>query len=157
MFLMRLARSLFLFLTLPLSACEEHTCTLIGCSQGITLEFATPLVEEGEYTFTLTTETSTVTCNGFIPLRRDGTEPTCEGMSIHREEITTRTDDAEHGRSGDKIVSISIDGDHEMLTLHVTRDGNSILQEDVTPVYEGVEINGEGCGECLLATHTVGE
>jgi len=27
----------------------------------------------------------------------------------------------------------------------------------VTPRYEGVEINGEGCGKCPMATHTVGD
>lgn len=141
---------------LLLGACEGHTCTAMGCEEGVTLEFGAPLVEDGQYTFTLTTETNTVTCRAFIPLRRDGTEPGCEGMGIHREEITTRTDDSVHGRSGDTIVSVSISGIHDTLTIDVTHEGTSVLQEDVTPDYEGVEINGEGCGECLMATHKVG-
>ena len=147
------------FLTLSallVSACQTHTCTLMGCVEGVTLEFATPLEEEGEYTFTVTTEATTATCVAFVPLRRDGTEPNCPSFSIHREEITTRDDDAVSGRAGDKIVSVSIGGEYETLTIEITRDGTAVLQEDVMPVYEGVEINGEGCGECLMATHTVG-
>lgn len=146
-----------LFPALLLGACNGHTCNAMGCEEGVTLEFAEPLAQEGQYTFTVMTETSTVKCTAFVPLRRDGTEPNCEGMGIHREEITTRRDDSVHGRSGDTIVSISIGGVHDTLTIDVARDGTSVLQEDVTPAYKGVEINGEGCGECLMANHTVGK
>ena len=140
---------------LLVSACQTHTCTLMGCLEGVTLEFASPLEEEGEYTFTVTTEATTASCVAFIPLRRDGTEPSCPSFSIYREEITTRDDDAVSGTAGDAIVSVAISGEYETLTIEVTRDGTAVLEEEVTPVYEVVEINGEGCGECLMATHTV--
>ena len=146
----------FLALSTLASACQSHTCTAMGCAQGVTLEFAEQLVEEGEYTFTVTTEATTLTCVAFVPLRRDGSEPSCPSFSIHREEITTRDDDAVSGKTGDAIVSVWISGEYDTLTIDVAHDGSSVLQEDVTPVYKGVEINGEGCGECPMATHTVG-
>lgn len=147
---------IFVSFAFLVSACQSHECTAIGCEEGVKLEFSDPLVEEGEYLFTVTTEATTVTCVGFIPLRRDGTEPSCPSFSIHREEITSRDDDAVSGTAGDAIVSVWISGEYESLTLEVTRGGASVLREDVTPAYKGVEINGEGCGECLMATHTVG-
>lgn len=144
------------FKSLLLSGCGGHDCTEMGCSQGVTLEFASPLAEAGEYTFSLTMDTNTVTCIAFVPLRRDGTEPTCESMGINREEITTRTNEGIHGTTGDDIVSVWIGGEHDALTIAVRRDGTELLQADVTPTYRAVEINGEGCGECPMATHTIG-
>ena len=151
---MRLTSSL-VFTALFLNACGEG-CTLIGCSPGVTLKFPSPFVEAGEYTFTLTSNTDAVTCVAFIPLRRDGTEPPCEPMSINREEITMRTSGGIHGTAGNGIVSVWLSGEHDAVSIQVTHDGTEVLRADVTPAYRGVEINGEGCGECPMATHTVG-
>lgn len=147
----------FLALTLLLGGgCGGHDCTDMGCVQGVTMEFASPLAETGEYVFTLTKGTHTDTCSAFVPLRRDGTEPTCEGMLINRQEVTTRTEDGIQGTAGNAIASVWVGGEHDALSLTVTRDRTEILRADLTPTYRGIEINGEGCGECPMATHTVG-
>lgn len=148
-------RVLCLVACLPLLVGCTHECNDMGCDPSATLEFATPLSEGGEYVIWLTTDTARLSCTAFVPLRRDGTEPTCEGFSIHREELTTRGDDAVHGIAGDDIASVSIGGHHDHVELTVMRDGATVLQTTVPLAYRGVEINGEGCGECPMATHTI--
>src|SRR5690606_14632073 len=68
-------RNSFFLGCLPLVLACGHDCDDMGCIEGVTLELATPLTAEGEYTFTVTTESTTTTCVAHIPLRRDGTEP----------------------------------------------------------------------------------
>ena len=140
-----------------LAACDHHSCTDIGCMQSATLRFRTPLSEAGEYRLRAIIDGTSFECTAFVPLRRDGSEPVCETMFVNRQEITTRTDDAVTGRAGDPITSVSFTGDIGSIALTVTRDGVELLSTEVSPEYRGVEINGEGCGECPMAEHTIGE
>src|SRR5690606_39481137 len=100
-----------------------HDCDDMGCIEGVTLELATPLTAEGEYTFTVTTESTTTTCVAHIPLRRDGTEPPCDQLSIHRREITTHGDGAVHGVAGDEIEAVGLSGHHDALPVTNPHEG----------------------------------
>lgn len=148
-------RNLFFLGCLPLVLACGHDCDDMGCIEGVTLELATPLTAEGEYTFTVTTESTTTTCVAHIPLRRDGTEPPCDQLSIHRRQITTHGDGAVHGVAGDEIEAMGLSGHHDALSVTISHEGTVVLEANVTPEYRGVEINGPGCGECPMATHTI--
>jgi hypothetical protein len=120
----------------------------------VTLLLAAPLSEPGEYSFEVAVDDEVLTCTAYVPLRRDGTEPRCRGMSIDRRPTSTS------GRSltaaGDAITGILIGGEWDVVDLQVHRDGVEALTAEVTPEYRGVEVNGEGCGKCPRASHTIG-
>jgi hypothetical protein len=41
------------------------------------------------------------------------------------------------------------------VTIAVFRDGQLWAEHSFEPVYRGVELRGEGCGECVVATEIV--
>lgn len=129
----------------------------MGCGPGVTLTFASVLSEPGEYTVEAVVDGETLTCTAYVPLRRDGSDPSCRrGLSVQREEITTRSSDAISGRAGDSIAGIGLGGEREHIALRVARDGVEVLSVELEPRYRAIEVNGEGCGKCLQAEHTIG-
>ena len=58
--------------------------------------------------------------------------------------------------SGDFIGALSISGKYAQIMVSATLDGVEVLSASLAPQYQGVAINGEGCGECPMAKHTIG-
>lgn len=121
------------------------------------MNLSTPLEEPGEYQFEVVADGQTFTCTAMIPMRRDGTDTVCSvGLFIQREAITTTSVNRVTGTVGDPIVALWVQGNFTSVSVTGRLDGADVLSADLTPQYRGVEINGEGCGECLMATHTIG-
>lgn len=121
------------------------------------MNLAVPLKQNGEYHFEVNADGQLLTCTAFIPMKRDGTDPTCSnGFNVERQEVTTRTADSVTSVSGDSIMALSISGKFAQILVSATRDGVEVLSASLVPQYQGVAINGEGCGECPMAKHTIG-
>jgi hypothetical protein len=63
---------------------------------------------------------------------------------------------ADAAPGAETITAVRVTGEHDSISMTIARDGVPLLSSEVSPEYRGVEINGEGCGECPQAEHTVG-
>jgi hypothetical protein len=133
-----------------ISGCGEEStdCTEMGCVPGASLTLPKALTEDGDYTLRVTVDGVTSTCTATLPL--EGTGFDCEqGLFLLAEGPTTTTGSSVSQGPADRISGLWLDGKVGEVSVEVTRDGSVVYTGTATPAYEGVEINGPGCGECL--------
>ena len=133
--------------------CTGTTCNSEPCSAHVNLEFSSAIEREGVYNFEVVSGDTTWTCRASIPAVED--DPCDAGLFVERKEITTTDGNAVNGRAGESIVGLVISGQVESLSVSVDDGNASLADTEFSPDYEGVEINGEGCGECPIADHQV--
>jgi hypothetical protein len=123
----------------------------MGCTPGASLTLPTPLADSGDYVFNVVVDGTTLTCTATLPFQ--GTNPICDpGLGLLLQGPSTSTGSATSQGPADRITGIWLDGQVGEVTVDVTRDGSPVYAGSATPAYQGVEINGPGCGECLQGT-----
>jgi hypothetical protein len=121
----------------------------MGCgptSASLTLPAA--LTEDGDYTFDVTSDGETLNCTATLPFQ--WASPVCdEGLSLLVEGPTATTGSSVSQGPADRISGLLVVGVLGEVSVKVTRNGSLVYAGSATPAYEGVEINGPGCGECV--------
>lgn len=155
--------ALFLF-SLGLSSCElGKSCTEIGCIDGATLTLRTAdgTWPDGAYTLTLGVEGTTHTCSMSVPedLPPLGSvmQLTCQpglgfpGASLQQDAV------CQEQQSGDAIsqsctpvpdqytLTMGVQGTPATLAVSVTREGSTLIEQNVSLAYTEFQPNGEGC------------
>jgi hypothetical protein len=166
-------RCMRMFLALGLavlaSGCEvfTHSCTEIGCLDGVTLEL-TPgggTFADGNYTLELIAETTRSACRFAIPdsTPSQGTVGTVDcdlGLDAFIQQAAEctemRTADAvsESCRPlpGQFTLNAQLQATPETLAVRLVRDGVSLVEQTLTPAYETSRPNGPDCDpECRQA------
>jgi hypothetical protein len=135
------------FASALLSGCRSMDCIDIACGPpSVEIQFKPTITEAGHYR---------------LDLEVDGVRSTCE--------VEFRTDGGWSGASAcnslilrggvsrdlaTEIIGYSLpEGDNVSLALF--RNGEPWVEHRFVPRYRGVEIAGEGCGECIVAIEEV--
>jgi hypothetical protein len=129
-----------LLLSTTFTACGS-SCTEIGCLEAATVNFSRPLSQSGTYTVEVGADGTHLKCTITLPSRRPST------CSDQRAYVFVD--------SAGALTGVSVDGHLESLTVTVLRDGRQVADGTFQPSYEGIELNGPGCGTCAQATETL--
>lgn len=141
-------------LAMALLACDtqggDGACTLIGCVNGVTIEFT--LREAGSYVVTVDAGGQKTTCMATLPLSGADTVSPCDREGV----ILTRSGSALPAAQqslGGLFVS---DTTASSITVKITRDGATVREQTFTPQYSTSRPNGPNCDPvCTQATHTL--
>lgn len=136
---------------LPINS--ERPCTEIGCKDGyfIKVERASTWAL-GEYTYELTLDGRTVSCEGALPLKPCG-EPSlrCSSPSVSISEVGCALPPAQQ-----YFGDLEIDSLPSELKLTIKHNGAVLLSQALEAAYKTAQPNGEGCGPvCCQASASV--
>jgi hypothetical protein len=123
-------------LSTTFTACGP-SCADIGCLEAVTVSLDRPLAGSGAYEVDVTADGTPMKCTTTLP---GGRSTTCSDSRVHPFVDATG------------LVGMAVDGRIRSLRVTVLRDGAQVADGTFQPVYEGVEVNGPGCGTCALAT-----
>ncbi len=141
------------FLILPLmaatlaSACSSgagsgpRECTLIGCVNGLSVDFSTPLRERGAYRITIELDGRQVTCEATLPFASCGADGGCSSSEVMLMRSGCALPAEAHELSGVRVMSTPA-----AARIVVERDGNAVAEKELAPTYAQSMPNGEGCG-----------
>jgi hypothetical protein len=119
----------------------DGVCTLIGCEDGLTIEFE--LTEPGAYTFDLVADGEPITCTGALPL------PPCSsagGATCSESGVSIGESGCALGSSSHSLLNLSFSGSTPAkVELTIKRDGAEVAQQSFTPEYKTFTPNGPGC------------
>jgi hypothetical protein len=125
---------------IALAACSS-SCADAGCVQAVTITLERPLSDPGSYEVDFVADGVTMSCTLTVP----STKPSrCTNSRAFVSQ--------EEGRG---IVFLSMDGKFESLSVTVLRDGSTLAEQTYSVAYQGVELNGPGCGTCPAASETL--
>jgi hypothetical protein len=126
-------------------------CTLIGCADGLTIEFLQQ--QPGAYTVELVADGETITCNATLPL------PACSELpseSCSRSDVTLFQSGCGLEPLHHSINGVSFTGNPSTVEIRVERDGTEVASDTFEPAYQRSAPNGEECGPiCNNATVTL--
>jgi len=159
---------------LPACSLVEHTCTEIGCVDGLSLALRTAdgTWFNGSYALTFDVDGKLHTCEMILPRDRPATgsltELSCDPALGWRkptlEEVTTcqqQTNPGSVSQSCEPIpghlsLHVFVPDAPQRVKVGVSRDGVTLLEQTVTPNYVESRPNGEDCEPlCRSATATV--
>lgn len=159
-----------LALASSVAGCEvfTHSCTEVGCSDGVMLEVRTGQggLADGSYVFDLEAGAQNHTCSFVVP------DDLPERGSLQQIECTPRLDVflgpasvCTEQRRGDAVsescmlvpgqfvLQANVQGTPPELELRLSRDGTLLAEQTLTAVYETTRPNGPDCEpECRIAT-----
>jgi hypothetical protein len=124
-------------------------CELVGCEQGLSIDFARPLSDSGTYTITVDVDAVRTTCSVVLPPKE---EP---GRLCDHDEVGLRLGFLESPAPGPQARSILGIGvtstDAKSVTVRVVRDGTEVTNTTFAPAY-----TKGGCdGSCSSAQKTL--
>ena len=123
-----------------LSACGS-SCSDVGCIQAVTVTPDHALSDPGHYEVDFVADGVDMSCTLTVP----STAPAkCSDSRAYVSQ--------DKGRG---IVFLSVDGKYKSLSVTVLKDGNTLAEQTYAVAYQGVEINGPGCGTCPAASETL--
>jgi len=126
-------------LSAPLPACSS--CSDIGCIPNLTITPERPLRDSGEYQVDFVADGETMSCTVKVP---SAASPKCTDDRAYVYQERDRG-----------ILWLSVDGTHKTVSVTMARDGTPVADQTFLPSYEGVEINGPGCGTCPAAAESL--
>jgi hypothetical protein len=128
-----------------------HGCSLIGCVNGLSVQFSRPLREAGSYTVTLDLDGERVTCQSALPFASCSGGSPCSSSKVILEQSGCALPPSAHEILGLRVTSVA-----STVSLRIDRDGGEIASESFTPSYARSAPNGEGCGPiCEQASATL--
>ncbi len=134
----------------PALALSPVACTKMGCVDGLMLT-VTPEYrwQPGDYVFRLTLDGSTVTCRGRLPLNAcDMPSLACDGEGVMITESGCALPPEAQG-----FGDIQISSGPQQVAVSITRDGQTLVNKTVTPIYRTARPNGPQCEpECRQAS-----
>ncbi len=132
---------------LPSPSEPELACTLIGCSDGLTIELQrTTRWSAGDYRIDLVVDGVNVACETRItddPCDEEATSCTA-GTQVRL--ATARPFECATPPTMNNVPSIYIDKAAAEVKLSVKHDGAELASESIAPRYDAVTPNGPACG-----------
>jgi hypothetical protein len=126
-------------------------CTLIGCVNGLSVQFSRPLREAGSYTVTMDLDGERITCETALPFASCSGGSPCSSSKVILEQSGCALPPSAHEILGLRVTSVA-----RTVSLRIDRDGGEIASESFTPSYARSAPNGEGCGPiCEQASATL--
>jgi hypothetical protein len=110
-------------------------CTEIGCSDQVTLWFQEALAP-GQWRFEITADSTQWTCTAAISTGGAAPTPECTGPEPSRVMFWPE---------GSSLSALSLQGTPAEVAVGVWRDDTLVLDDALSPAYEEVRPNGEGC------------
>ena len=148
-----------------------HSCTEIGCGDGVSLElaFADHLWPDGAYEIEVALDDVEHVCTFSWPeaapergsVRSVGCEPSTLGASISQETDCTGTDQGNVSLPCRPLVGLyglhlAAPGTPKRLQLRATRDGELLTEQALDLVYSVDQPNGPDCGPvCRESSHAL--
>lgn len=139
---------------LTLDGCLSRECTLIGCGPPLTIQVEGPgdeiLAERPDpYLVELDFDGEVYRSECIAA----GGELTCEELQEAAGFSVTAS--PEYGFGTFTVYEDGAQRGPERVTVRVSSGGEQLAEEVLEPVYDGTEINGEGCGYCYHAGESV--
>ena len=129
-------------------ASPGRICTEMGCVDGLTIELQSPAGwQPGAYRFEIELDQEKVTCEGSLPLRGcdQGASVQCTPAGgaerVQIAESGCALPPAEHS-----LPQIALPGGPARVKVTISRDGNAIGSQELSPAYRTVAPNGPECG-----------
>lgn len=136
------------------SACgslpEPKECTLIGCNDGVEVDFS--FRDEGAYVFEVTVDGATTRCEASLPLGQSSSSP-CDQSGVTLSLVGSALPPEEQSIGGLMIQSTTA----ESVTIRATRDGALLGEKTIAVEYTvSPGPNGPDCEpkECKSARLT---
>jgi hypothetical protein len=126
-------------------------CADIGCSNGVTLNFAPAFTAAGSYKFTVETDIGTTICQVKLPFDGCSDTPSCEASDVQLMQSGCALGSADQSLPGLLFQSEKLSQIH----LTVERDGQTIHENRLPVSYKVVQPSGGLCGPtCHQSTIT---
>jgi hypothetical protein len=130
-----------------LAGCSSHNCIDMGCGPpSVEILFEPAITQAGQYRFTLEADGARSTCE--VDFRLDGGwtgASACPSLLL-KGGVSRDLATAIVGYALAQATNVSIE---------VSRGGQLWVEHGFEPRYRGVELRGEGCGECVVATEVL--
>ena len=114
-------------------------CTEIGCIDGLTVDFAPPLMGKGTYTFDVTVDGTAYSCDATIPL--EGSSTVCGTGGV----VSIFLSGTELDPSKQQLPGLHVEGTPKSVQIQVHRDKALVADADLSPKYQEVQPNGPDC------------
>jgi hypothetical protein len=104
-------------------------CMLVGCTQGVEIDFAAPLAEGGTYTITVDVDGARTTCAAVVP------PPEAPGRPCDQDLVGVHYGYVD-GSATRVILGLGVaKNDAKTITVRVMRDGTELASTTFTPAY----------------------
>lgn len=123
---------------------SERTCTDMGCTSGLELEFVRPSPwPPGSYRITLRIDGKSASCDGELPLKPcdQGASFRCSDASLRIAESGCALPASEHAISGLSSTA----SEATAVSLVIEHGGALQATANLTPTFQTVQPNGPGC------------
>lgn len=128
---------------------DTTICTDIGCTDGLDLSFSPAYETAGEYLVTVEADALTITCTASLPLTGD--LATCDADGVYLGTSGSALEESEH-----RITGVFLETGPATVRLVVARDGEEVLEAELSPTYQTFTPNGEGCEPtCTYASESL--
>jgi hypothetical protein len=161
--------ALLLTTGLAVAGCEgiTHSCTLIGCLDGLGIEVRSGQggLADGRYALDLTAQQAhacTFTVPDDLPARGSAHQVECtpeldvllQGASVCMEQRRgNAVSESCTPVAGQFVLQARVQGTPRSVELRVDRDGTTLFAQTLTPAYETTHPNGPDCEpECRVAS-----
>lgn len=123
-----------------LAGCETSTrsCSMIGCADGLTVEFQTASWPQGAWQVDVKTPTETRTCTATLPLPPSGAS-TCS------DKLMLMTSGSALAVTEHKLIGVQLPDAPSEVTVTVTRNGTKVAEKTLKPTYKKSQPNGSAC------------
>ncbi len=123
------------------SACVNgRDCALVGCDQGIEVDFVHPYGDPGNYTITVDVDGQTTTCTVTLP------PPDAPGRLCDHDVVGVRLGFADPSAQQRSLLGVGVSRtDARSVTIHVAKDGGDIASGTFTPAYATTAPSGSDC------------
>ena len=136
-----------------LGCVNGRDCTLVGCEQGVEIDFRSPYAEAGTYTITVDVDGARATCTVVVPVPQQPTGKPCD-----QDTVGVRYALAEGGAER-AIASLGLTSTTaKSVTVRVVRDGTELANATFAPAYHtSPGPNGAQCDPqtCTFAQATI--
>lgn len=118
---------------------DATLCTDIGCTDGLDIAFSPAFETAGEYLVTVEADALVITCTANLPLTED--LATCDADGVYLGTSGSALDESEH-----RLTGLYLEAGPSTVRLVVTRDGETVVEAELSPTYQTYAPNGEECG-----------
>ncbi|HKO93316.1 MAG TPA: hypothetical protein VJU61_19305 [Polyangiaceae bacterium] len=125
---------------------SEELCTLVGCSDGFTVNLvANEPLREGSYDVEVTMDGAPATCRISLPVDL-GADPACSDSASLRASATVHNNGAPPDRDVPNAIIVNVLVAADVAVLNVRHDDAPLFEQTYRPSYQTIAPNGPECG-----------
>lgn len=135
-----------LLLALLATGCESvgggSSCTLLGCVDGLSIDFTRTAWPDGAYSVKVRMDgKDEALCTALLPFEPSGTSGICNAK-----EVTLGTSGQQLPKAQQALTGLRVNGTPLHVAIELRRNGQIELSTEVTPTYLTTNPNGPACG-----------